>query len=149
MADSVRTVQSLLVKKVARTVDYALSTAYNFKLISTLHVLDFDPLFSDAHCPISITLNTRQSKVENTNFRLTNEPEVRLWNDEKRDSFVQNLNHVEIHTIDSLLSSLVSKNDIKSDEINTIIGLIENLFAAATFGVKPKVSGTDKPQKAV
>ena len=44
------------------------------------------------------------------------------------------------------------KKDIKSDEINTIIGLIENLLvsnAAATFGVKPKVNGTDKPQKAV
>ena len=81
-----------------------------------------------------------------------NEPEVRLWDDEKRDLFIQNIDSEEIQNIDSILNSLSLKNDINCNEVNTIVGLIENLFvsnAATTFGVKQKVSDTEKSQKTV
>ena len=139
--------------KNSSTVDYALTTAFNFEMISSFHVLDFDALFSDAHCPIAITLDIKNSKPRSAKPRFAkNEPEVRLWDDEKRDLFIQNIDSEEIQNIDSILNSLSLKNDINCNEVNTIVGLIENLFvsnAATTFGVKQKVSDTEKSQKTV
>ena len=75
---------------------------------------------------------------------------MRLWDDEKRDLFIQNINFEEIHKIDSVLSSLLLKSEIDDVEINTIVGQIENLFvsnAKTTFGVKQKTKNMKKSQK--
>ena len=119
-------------------------------MISAVHVLEFDSLFSDAHCPISVTLEMRNTQTQCTNMHYRNcDPEIRLWDADKRDLFTQNLNLEEVQNIDSILNSLSLKNEVNLDEINTIVGLIENLFisnAELTFGYKRKVSETKQTQ---
>ena len=141
---------SKLTCKNKSTVDYVLSTAFNFKMISAVHVLEFDSLFSDAHCPISVTLEMRNTQTQCTNMHYRNcDPEIRLWDADKRDLFTQNLNLEEVQNIDSILNSLSLKNEVNLDEINTIVGLIENLFmsnAELTFRYKRKVSETKQTQ---
>ena len=144
---------SNLTCKNSSTVDYVLTTAFNFKMISAFQVREFDSLFSDAHCPISVTIDTKNSKMRNAKAQFRqNDPEIRLWDDEKRELFIQNLNLEEIQNIDSILSSLSLKKEINTDEVNTIVGLIKNLFisnAETTFGLRHKASVIDKSQNEV
>ena len=55
--------------KSSSTIDYALCTASTFNMILGFHILQFDALFSDAHCPIAITINTQ---VEKNGFEIAN-----------------------------------------------------------------------------
>ena len=140
---------SKLTCKNCSTVDYVLSTAFNFEIISSFHIADFDPLFSDAHCPLSLTTDT-QKMNKDKNYRgkkSTNIPEIRLWDNEKCGLFVQNINLEVITEIDSLLDSIIANSDVQAHDINIVVGCIEELFISnseMTFGVKNKPTAINK-----
>ena len=84
---------SNLTCKNSSTVDYVLTEAFNFKMISAFQVLEFYALFSDAHCQNSVTIDTKNSKMRNAKAQFRqNDPEIQLWDDEKCELFIQNLN---------------------------------------------------------
>ena len=83
--------------KNSSTVDYFVSSAFNFGLLSSLTTHEFDALFSDAHCPVSLTLIpiNKYDQPKLREYRET-EPNIRMWNTEKTESFCRNINYGEI-----------------------------------------------------
>ena len=126
--------------KNASTVDYMISSANNFPIISSFEVLEFDALYSDAHCPLAIQIDilnvTREPKLEK---RQSNSPEIKLWDDSKKDNYVSNLDYGEILKIDSSLNMMASGYNLNSNSIDLVVNQIENLFkttALTSFGLK-------------
>ena len=57
-----------------------LSSAYKLEIISSLNILEFDSLFSDAHCPVRLDLriHTHHDKRTTHNPALYSEAEAKL-----------------------------------------------------------------------
>ncbi|MEW8546895.1 MAG: reverse transcriptase family protein [Candidatus Thiodiazotropha sp.] len=122
------------------TVDYFISSAYNFSYISSFSILDFNSLYSDAHCPLTLSIhvydNTMKHKhiVPNSNAS----PKVRLWDDSRSNLYAENLCQDTLNNITQRVNSM-SIRSVTGQEINAIASQIENLFsltAKQTFGVK-------------
>lgn len=131
--------------KNSSTVDYVLSSANNFEFLSSFKVLDFDHLFSDAHCPLSLEIKIHNVGEENMYKPLAqqNLPDVKLWDDSKANKFSENLNFEEINRIESNLK-LLSTETVTLQDIDSIVNSIENLFTETskqTFGFKKKKRG--------
>ena len=135
-------------------VDYIVSTAYVLDKIDFFSVEDFEPLFSDSHCSVILHLKTKhQSNMKADDSNVKSEPEIRLWNDEKGDSFQENLSEEKINQILSELNNMKAKiNEINATKINEIVSSIENLFlenAKKVFGIKKckniKTGNNNKP----
>lgn len=126
--------------KDSSVVDYILTSAYNFEMISSFEVLEFNCLYSDAHCPLSLSMDILDPKMKHW-IRKQNTPtlpKVKLWDETKKDLFVENINLQDIDDISSKLDSFRAQ-DCTAQDINTIISRIENIFvsnAKNTFGVK-------------
>lgn len=69
------------------TVDYVLCTSYSFSMLKDLTVLDFNNMFSDAHCPISLTLQMNPEHPEDKSkdkYNITqNNIIINQWNHKK------------------------------------------------------------------
>ena len=63
--DRFDTDSSSLTCKNSSTINYVLTTAFKFKIISAFQVLEFDALFSGAHCSISVPIDMENSRMRN------------------------------------------------------------------------------------
>lgn len=122
-------------------IDYFLSSPSLFSLIDGLNVLDFDNLFSDAHCPVSVTLRTCKvsSDQENENKPCKEKETTKLWDKNKSTSFQQNFSRdlKSILNIEIVLKSLQIRGSVNENEINDIVNKIGSLFencAEESFG---------------
>ena len=127
--------------KNSSTVDYLLATANTFENISACHVLKFDSLYSDAHCPLSVNIKTMHANTLRTTHQLPigTIPEVKLWDSNKSDLFIENLNYDEISKINSFLDVLGTEQNVHIHNINDSVKRIENVFISnskASFGQK-------------
>lgn len=124
--------------KNSSVVDYVLSTAHNFELITFFKIHEFDSLYSDAHCPISFNLAfTNRNDLRYKEIPNTNDPKVRLWNIDKKDDFCKNLNYGEVLKISTALDLMATSYDVTLENVNTIVTQIESIFLSAseaTFG---------------
>ena len=111
--------------KNSSTVDYMyfVSTAFNVDLLSTITTHEFDALLSDAHCPVSLTLNPINTC-------------------EKRDG--HNLNYGENLKISSYLDVMTSGYNVSTESVNNIINQIEKLFLTAFDRILVWVYSTKK-----
>ena len=126
-------------------IDYFVSTAFVLDLVDFFSIEDYEYLFSDSHCPISLYLkikNKNNKNMEETDFESV--PEIRLWMEEKGDNFRENLN---LETINEILLSITNlkteNNEVNASGINDVVSKIEQLFlnsAKNTFGVKKKLN---------
>lgn len=94
--------------KNSSTVDYILTTAHNFELFSSFCILEFDHLYSDFHCPLTLEL-----KIQNTITELQPDNKarhckhrVKLWDENKSNDFTENIDFDEISRINSFLEEL-------------------------------------------
>ena len=65
------------------------------------------------------------------------EPTVRLWDKNKRNSYVQNLNENKFTQTNNDIDTLIQQADITNSDVNHIIDDIESLFQETckdTFG---------------
>ena len=129
------------------TTDYFLSTPNLFDIFTNLKVLEFNPLFSDVHCPVSVLIgitNTKQPCEVKT--KTTEEERINLWDNGKSNIFVQNFDSKELSEIGDRLSALANKETIKQEAIEVIVndtGKHFNNTAEISFGKKKK-SMTEK-----
>lgn len=67
------------------TIDYFISAQQNFPFIQSFEVLEFNSLFSDAHCPVTVSIEIRPTPTaKKTNGPTENSNKhVRLWDDQK------------------------------------------------------------------
>lgn len=128
--------------KNASTVDYILSSAFNFEMLSSFSILDFDLLLSDAHCPLSLVINLCPRTVTNRAKSVKHaEPELKLWDDSKKETFVANINYGDLLKINSELDLLMDGYNVTAQSIESVVGKIENLFknsSLLSFGFKGK-----------
>ena len=133
-------------------IDYMISTAHNFGLLLSLKIHDFNNLYSDAHCPISISINSSH-EARDSDSRKNNQtepPQVRLWNNDKKESFCLNLDYGEILKITSVLDVMTQGGPVTLESINNIVCQIETLFLSAarnSFGYKGKIKITNTTNK--
>ena len=76
---------------------------------------------------------------------ITNKTKIRLWNPEKSNSFIENIDMSELFRIDSKLSSLITKIDFQQHELDNIIMKINQVFekcAETSFGHTKETSKT-------
>ncbi|CAG2184524.1 unnamed protein product [Mytilus edulis] len=130
-----------LTSKNAATVDYFLATPDLLNIISNSDVLHFSNLFSDAHCPldISININTTTCTCNACNPRTDIQPkkeQIKKWNLAKADEFNEYLDLAKIETIDNALD-LLTDDHVNLNNINDTVKNIGDIFVNAakhTFG---------------
>ena len=103
-----------------------ISKIQNIKHCNT--VSEFDSLFSDAHCPLSVELLSTHKAITSTNPPQETKPRIRLWNAEMKDSYCENLNNGEILKILSTLETMSEGHNTTARNINDIINQIGNIF---------------------
>ena len=110
--------------------------------MKSLAIDEFNCLYSDSHCPVSVSLNIRcptRDKSIRVNTKNNANEQTRLWNDEKKNVFIENIDHEIVQEISSYLTYLsIYKDEINEQNIN-VVCKIENVFKNAcktSFGVK-------------
>ena len=109
------------------TVDYMISTPDLLEKITNFTVDTFDPLYSDKHKPVHVTLNLAQSlhtvhTIPNDHPNIdhdSNEPQIRSeWDKSKRENYQKLFDMDKIQTLFNNLS-LVTTNEVTEDTINS------------------------------
>ena len=116
--------------KNSSTVDYFVSTSFNFDIFSSITTHEFDSLLSDAHCPVSLTLTLIKTQINGEPIYMKNEesePTVR-----KRTFLIKHKFNGEILKISSSLDVMASGYNISIESINSIVKQIERLFLSAS-----------------
>ena len=133
------------------TVDYFISSAYNFPYISSFNILDFNSLYSDAHCPLTLSINVYDNTMKHKKL-ISNpnaSPKVRLWDDSGSNLFAENVCQDKLNNITQRLNNM-TKESVSAQEINEIVIQIENLVSSAakqSFGVKTQTYAEYSPNK--
>ena len=140
--------------KNSSTVDYVISTAYNFDFISSFRVLDFDHLYSDAHCPLELGLNIRDANSKTLRQNIFNQnsstPKVKLWDENKPHLFAENLNQKNVNKLVTQLDEISNSSQIQSTDIDSVVSQIETLFistAESSFGYHRETKRTENLDK--
>ena len=121
------------------TVDYFISSVHIFPFLQTLEVSDFNHLFSDAHCAISLSIDTNDNH-NNLKRCQNNTPTCtpRLWDEKKTHLFDKNIAECELQNIRANLERVTVQN-ANQESINNIANQIENIFANSakqSFGTR-------------
>ena len=89
------------------TIDYFISAVYNFPLIHSFDVFEFESLYSDAHCAVMLSINILPNSIKIGPQQVYDpNPKPRLWDDRKGALFVENLNENELQNIKASLATL-------------------------------------------
>ena len=91
------------------TIDYFKSSTNMFHIVDRLQVLEFCPLLSHIHCPVSLCLNFNHQP--SCTCKVPEIPEVKLW--------------------DSDLSNITQQETIQEDYINGIVITVGQMFITA------------------
>ena len=129
-------------------VDYFLCLAPLFSKIQNFHILEFSSLYSDAHCPISLSLNACKSTHEARGESQPKQDNIRLWNAEKITSFQDNFNLYDLTDIEEKLSFTANKGALQQRELDDIVNEIgaifekcaEKSFGRIKTGIKKKIN---------
>ena len=104
--------------KDARMVDYLLLSPNIINIITDFEIIDFNPMFSDVHNLVHLTLtvkgeNNQHYPIDNPNIN----PRVR-WRSHKVNEFIQVINddpHNTLNEINNTLNELCQKNQIEDE----------------------------------
>ena len=117
------------------TVDYFRMSPCLFKYVKMLNVLDFCELFSDVHCAVSMVLNVAYDSSSNNNRSYLEK--TKLWDEEKKDLFVENLDGAKLDNILSNIRDIENSQDISQSVVNGIAESLSEVFnssSKASFG---------------
>ena len=108
-----------------------------FSKIQISHILEFSHLYSDAHCPVSLTLNACNKSPEIRSESQHLQDNIRLWNAEKVKYFQDNFNLHDLTEIEAKLSFIANRGTVQQyelDEIANQIGIVFEKCAEKSFG---------------
>ena len=99
-------------------------------MVKGLHVLDFCPLLSDSHNPVSLELHLSGNNLIDGNAVNVTKPNKRLklWEDGKSELFWSNLSYLKIDSIVSGLSDLELRENISQNDIDCILEDMNEVF---------------------
>lgn len=102
-------------------IDYFISSSSLFPFIQEFDINDFNPILSDIHNSVHISLKTCLQKQNTKSVK---------WNDNKRDDFV-NMVHNQHNELTSILGDLENiqlNNECSQQDINNIMNKILEVF---------------------
>ena len=114
------------------TIDYVLGTPRVLPFLSSMHVEEFDEIFSDVHKKIVVRFKTQIMRYHNTV-----EPQaekLNRWETEKENQFVNNLNAADLEGI----SNLLDQEDSCVNEINSKLTEVLVSCAERTLGYRAR-----------
>ena len=121
------------------TVDYLITSANLFSFISEFEVMDFDPLMSDAHCRIHVSiLFNKESIVNKTSTKENCKVKPVRWVEEKKVQFTECV-ETKFDNISEFMRSVDTVNTSSKSNIEEIVTKINSIFCEAaneTFGNK-------------
>ena len=119
-------------------VDYFLSMANMFSYLQNFSIFEFSNLYSDAHCALSINLNVNfKNDHPKISTEAVNTVKTKLWNTDKADQFVQNIDIDAVTIIDKKLDMLLETDEISQSDVDCVVNDIGNIFkdsATISFG---------------
>ena len=123
------------------TMDYILSSASTFENIKDFQVEEFNCLFSDAHCAVTLMLNLQWGS--NVEKRALKEETVKtiFWQSDKSEVFIENFDIMKVAEIENYLDHLIETNNIEETQVNEIVNNINGVFeecAKESFGCKTR-----------
>ena len=130
-------------------VDYALCSITLVEFLTHFDVLDFCPLFSDAHNAIELHLKVKH--IPRNKPGDEKKSTIKSWEEHKKDLFVENIDKTKVQ---DLINKLNAVTIINKCEINSFMQEIENIFEHSktmtftSFTVKSPTSVTDSKDKA-
>ncbi|CAG2257963.1 unnamed protein product [Mytilus edulis] len=124
----------------ASVVDYCISNVNFINRFCTLEVVDFSKLFSDVHCPLSISVYaTNVDGCEVPDYIEESAERIRKWDSDKLIEFQQNINQGKIK--DLLYNLKKPRVDVN---VNIHVEKLCEIFiesAKATFGISHSKNG--------
>lgn len=125
-------------------IDYFILSSPLFKIVKDFTVMDFDPMLSDKHSRLVVTLEVL---LQNVNIPVEQTPEKLIkWNEEKKGEFISafqaDSDHIQI--LIEELNFLGNRDDITKNDVDSIVDYLILLFknaAAKSFGFT-KLRGT-------
>ena len=137
-------------------VDYAICTTNVLTCINDFFVNDFDPMLSDVHCAVCLTLcceNTdgninNQTHPETQLSSLKKEPTKPAWKPNLASDFKYSLNELDISSILSELHSLGNEPRTQG-AISNVVDQINSLFRDVAYELNmfPREDKSTKPNK--
>ena len=117
----------------ASTVDYMICTPDLLQNIQNFTVDIFDPMLSDKHSPISVSINLEQDLSQKRSLHITNGNNIEKcitkckWNDERRIEFSMSFNENKIDDIFLTLSS-ASNTEISQVHMDSISSDLKDIL---------------------
>ena len=131
------------------TIDYFLMSPSLFQYVNMLTVYGYCELFSDAHCAVSMVLNISHDSSSKNNSRSSVE-KTKLWDEEKRDIFINNLDDIKLNSVLSKINEIENSQGISQSDVNCIAQSLTEVFKLSSkisFGsVTHSQSSENKPQ---
>ncbi|CAG2218455.1 unnamed protein product [Mytilus edulis] len=122
-------------------VDYFLLSSNVFPTVKSFDVLDFNPLYSDVHCGLSVYLHSNVKKnTTKQNVGHCSKSNYIKWNAAKQDEFVEAIfsSQLSFGELDTIFNDECEGNQVKHviDEAVNKIGEIFRNTAKSIFGFK-------------
>ena len=119
------------------SVDYFICSSNLFSHVESLNVIEHCPLYSDVHSPINMNLKCNSFDQDNTN---QSKNTLRLWDRNKMNDFLQNLDMPLINKINGDLDQIIANAlPASPDNINKLVTDISEVFkgsAEKSFGYR-------------
>ena len=132
-------------------VDYLLLSSKLFTLVKEFEIQQFDPLLSDVHSAIHITLKSQSTSHKNNSVTSDQTPKTR-WHDNKRNQFVNTVHNKkeQLSAILNDLHTLHSSDHCTQHEIDKVVDSIGEILVSSaneTFIKKTRTTTQRTNQK--
>ena len=130
--------------------DYFLLSSNVFSLVKSFNILDFNPLYSDVHCALSVYLHmsTNRFTINSTRGHCSKSNYIK-WNPAKQNEFVESIfgNEDAFRELDLILGQNCQGNQARDLIDNAVckIGQIFTETAKSVFGVKKNINMKIRP----
>ncbi|CAG2201838.1 unnamed protein product [Mytilus edulis] len=137
--------------KSTSVVDYLLLSSKLFTLVKEFEIQQFDPLLSDVHSAIHITLQSQSTSHKNNSVTSDQTPKTR-WHDNKRNQFVNTVHNKkeQLSAILNDLHILHSSDHCTQHEIDKVVDSIGEILVSSaneTFVKNPRTTTQRTNQK--
>ena len=126
-------------------IDYLILSPDLFPFVSKFRVNDFDPLISDVHCRLHVTLSTsihETAHLHNNTHVNTTECIPKKWNLNMKDQFVLNVeNKITAEDVLEKLNLLDIESQSFKTDLNSFVEMFSTIFttsASESFGEKSR-----------
>ena len=122
------------------TVDYFISSAQLVPYLNDLFVGEFCEMFSDVHCPVTLTLDFKLQCANKHNITSeTPSPQLNLWQQDKAELFVNNLNIEKLNSLNETILQCQENKHITQTDLDTLVENFNDIIfvnAETSFGYK-------------